>query len=237
MMKLKVIGTGSSGNCYLLENDTEALLIECGLPLAAIKRGMGYKMAKLKACIVSHSHKDHARSVKELKWCGLRTIGPEGTEATIIVKGECMLNLGGFKIRPLPVQHDVSCMAYVVDHPEMGRLLFVTDTVSFPYIVKGLNHILMEANYCDEQMQDNIDAGLIPASLRDRVMTSHMSIDGAVRDITAQDLSKVHDILLIHLSQGNGDPDTFKARVEEATGIPTQTAVPGLEMELNVEPY
>lgn len=237
MMKLKVIGTGSSGNCYLLENDTEALLIECGLPLAAIKRGMGYKMTKLKACIVSHSHKDHARSVKELKWCGLRTIGPEGTEATIIVKGECTLNLGGFKIRPLPVKHDVPCMAYVVDHPDMGRLLFVTDTYAFPYTVKGLNHILMEANYCDRKLEQNIADGLIPDSLRQRIVTSHMEIGMAVTHLTAQDLSRVHDILLIHLSQGNSEPDNFKAQVEAATGIPTQIAVPGLEMELNVEPY
>ena len=30
-MKLKVLGSGSSGNCYILESDTEAL-IEVGFP-------------------------------------------------------------------------------------------------------------------------------------------------------------------------------------------------------------
>lgn len=31
-MKLKVLGSGSSGNCYILHNDTKALIIEAGLP-------------------------------------------------------------------------------------------------------------------------------------------------------------------------------------------------------------
>lgn len=31
-MKLKVLGSGSSGNCYILESETEALIIEVGLP-------------------------------------------------------------------------------------------------------------------------------------------------------------------------------------------------------------
>lgn len=236
-MKLKVIGTGSSGNCYLLENDTEALLLECGLPFPQIKRALDYDLRKIKACIISHGHKDHARSVKELKLCGLRTIGPEGSGTTILVKGECRLSLGGFKITPLPVEHDVPCMAYVVEHPEMGRLLFVTDTYSFPYTVKGLNHILMEANYCDRLLERNIDAGLVPASLRDRIVTSHMEIGMAVTHLIAQDLSRVRDILLIHLSGSNSDPTDFKAQMEAATGIPTQVAAAGLEMELNVEPY
>ena len=211
--------------------------MECGLPFAQIKRALDYDLHKIKACIISHSHKDHARCVKELKLCGLRTVGPDGTGAMITVKGECKLNLGGFKITPLPVQHDVPCMAYVVDHPDMGRLLFITDTYAFPYTVKGLNHILMEANYCDRKLEENIAAGLIPDSLRQRIVTSHMEIGMAVTHLAAQDLSRVHDILLIHLSQGNSEPDNFKAQVEAATGIPTQIAVPGLEMELNVEPY
>ena len=31
-MKLKALGSGSSGNCYILENESEALIIEAGLP-------------------------------------------------------------------------------------------------------------------------------------------------------------------------------------------------------------
>jgi len=36
-MKLKVLGSGSSGNCYLLENESEALMLECGLPFKGAK--------------------------------------------------------------------------------------------------------------------------------------------------------------------------------------------------------
>lgn len=37
-MNLKVLGSGSSGNCYILENATEALVIEAGLPLMEVKK-------------------------------------------------------------------------------------------------------------------------------------------------------------------------------------------------------
>lgn len=236
-MKLKVIGTGSGGNCYLLEDGTESLLIECGLPLMQIKKALGFDLRKVVACIVSHSHKDHARSVTDLQGCGIPVYGPADIKPTLEIIRNKRIGLGNFTVRPLPVQHDVPCMAYVVEHPDMGRLLFVTDTYSFPYTVKGLNHILMEANYCDRKLERNIDAGLMPASLRQRIVTSHMEIGMAVTHTVAQDLSQVRGILLIHLSQGNGDPDNFKAQMEAATGIPTQVAVPGLEMELNAEPY
>lgn len=236
-MRLKVIGTGSSGNCYLLGNDTEALLIECGLPFAQIKRALDYDLRKVKACIVSHSHKDHSLSIPDLQRSGIPVYGPSGIYPDIEASHNQRRRFVSFTVRPLAVEHDVHCLAYVISHPDMGRLLFVTDTYSFPYRVKGLNHILMEANYCDRKLEQNIDAGLIPDSLRQRIVTSHMEIGMAVTHLTAQDLSKVRNILLIHLSQGNSEPDNFKTQVEAATGIPTQIAVPGLEMELNVEPY
>ena len=46
-MKLKVIGTGSTGNAYVLENDTEALLIECGVNIKQIKQALNFDYSKV----------------------------------------------------------------------------------------------------------------------------------------------------------------------------------------------
>lgn len=58
-MKLKVLGSGSSGNCYILENDEEALIIEAGLPFMEVKKSLNFNVMKIKAVITTHIHSDH----------------------------------------------------------------------------------------------------------------------------------------------------------------------------------
>lgn len=58
-MKLKVIGSGSSGNCYILESDNEALVIEAGLPFMEVKKALNFNIMKIKAVIITHIHSDH----------------------------------------------------------------------------------------------------------------------------------------------------------------------------------
>lgn len=60
-MTLTVIGSGSAGNCYILQNETEALIIEAGLPFDKdVKKALGWDTSKIKAVIISHAHNDHA---------------------------------------------------------------------------------------------------------------------------------------------------------------------------------
>ena len=58
-MKLKVLGSSSSGNCYILESDTEALIIEAGLPFMEVKKALNFNVRKIVGVVVSHSHGDH----------------------------------------------------------------------------------------------------------------------------------------------------------------------------------
>lgn len=238
-MLLKVIGSGSSGNAYILENEREALLIEAGLPFSQIKKALGYNLSKVAACVVSHCHKDHSLCVDEFNRTGIPTIGPKGCKTSYLMSGYSKYDIGfgGFRIKSLPVQHDVPCMSYLVEHEDMGKLLFVTDTVSFNYVVDGLNHILIEANYCDLRLDENINAGLLPESLRERIVASHMEIGTTIDVLCSQDLSRVTNIVLVHLSEGNSDRMEFISRVQEATGKPTTVAVPGLEIKISKEPY
>lgn len=109
--------------------------------------------------------------------------------------------------------------------------------MDFNYRISSLSHILIEANYSDEQLERNIESGLLPVSLRNRIVLSHMEIGTTVDVLNSMDLSQVTDIVLIHLSSGNGDEANFIAKVQGATGKPVTVAVPGLMMNLNKEPY
>ena len=59
-MKLKVLGSNSLGNCYILENKDEALILEAGIKLVNVKKALNYNISKIVGCLVSHEHNDHA---------------------------------------------------------------------------------------------------------------------------------------------------------------------------------
>ena len=56
-MKLKCIATGSSGNCYTLtSNGGETLILDCGIPIKEIKKGLNGNIRGIKGMIISHAH-------------------------------------------------------------------------------------------------------------------------------------------------------------------------------------
>lgn len=55
-MKLKVLTSGSSGNCYLLESDSEVLILDCGIPIKDIKIGLGFELGGIQGVVVTHAH-------------------------------------------------------------------------------------------------------------------------------------------------------------------------------------
>ena len=57
MSSLKVIGTGSSGNCYLLDCNGDKLLLDAGVPLTAIKKSINWDIRGIKGVVISHAHR------------------------------------------------------------------------------------------------------------------------------------------------------------------------------------
>ena len=239
-MVLKVLGSSSKGNCYILEASDGILIIEAGVPAAEVKKAIGFNIGKVLACIVSHRHRDHSKFLKEIVSCGIKMLALEDVFASHnIDRAFCKsiepmkgYKVGGFHIFAFPVMHDVPCIGFVVEHAEMGRLLFVTDTMMLEYTFPRLNHILIETNYCDRILQDNIDAGVVPLSMRDRLLGTHMELQTAKDIIKANDLSEVKEVILLHLSDNNSDAALFAQQMRRASGKPVYGAEKGLEINL-----
>lgn len=240
-MKLRVISSGSIGNCYVLQGQQETLLIELGVKWDKILQGLNFNLRGVVAALASHLHLDHSKSIHDALSCGIKVYSCEGVADKF--KGVTPLaplkgyRIGGFKVFTLPVQHDVECYAYVVEHDEMGKLLFVTDAMMLEYRISGLNHIMVEANYADEIVDENIDKGYIPTVMRDRLMTTHFSIDNVVDMLKSNDLSAVNEIVLLHLSRLDADGERFRSQVARATGKPVYIAEKGLEIGIGKEIY
>ena len=119
----------------------------------------------------------------------------------------------------------------------MGTLLFATDTYYLPFTFDGLNNIMIECNYSRSILDANIEAGKLPKLVRNRIVQSHMSLDNCIRTLTANDLTKVNNIVLIHLSDGNSNRDEFRKLVFEATGKSVHIAEPGKKIKLQETPF
>lgn len=241
-MQLHVIGTGSKGNCYLLEGETSALIIECGMPFLEVKKALDFKLEKIAGCLVSHIHGDHFKFNREyinagidvfmeLKYC---EEAYQRSHRIRIFTNKKTFTAGEFTVHPFDVEHDVPTSGFLINHPECGNVLFLTDTVFCRYNFPDLNQVIIEANYSDSIL-NNKPEGI--KFVRDRVINSHMELGQCIRTLRANNLTGVNNIVLIHLSDSNSHEEIFKAEVEAATGKNVTVASNGMKINFNLTPF
>ena len=245
-MRLHVLGSNSFGNCYILESDTEALIVEAGVRLSDIKKALKWNISKVVGAVISHEHNDHAGYVSEFINSGIYVLANERVFSTHRIES-CSFRspieagkgykVGGFKIIPFNVVHDVPCYGFLIDHNDIGRILFITDTMMCEYTFPGLNHIMIECNYAMDILNKNIESGKLPMAMRSRLLQSHMELSITKDILESNDLSDVVNIILIHLSDGNSDEERFVREIQEITGKTVYAADKRLEIELLKTPY
>ena len=234
-MKIKTIGSGSSGNCYLIDDGQTQLLLECGLPIKKIKAGCDYDFSRVAGCLITHEHGDHAKAANDLMRAGVDVWMTEGAARAAgadvyrlklfkrIRPNDCYFTetIGTFTILAFPVHHDAAePVGYLIHSGATDeKLLYVTDTQYIDYRFRGLTHIMVEANFSSETLADPDND-----PRRHRLRRTHMSIENTLKMLQANDLSKCKRIYLIHLSQTNADAEEFVRRVETETGVPTSAA-------------
>lgn len=232
----KIMGSGSKGNSYIVQAGEEKLLIECGVPYKSILKGLNFNLENVKGCLITHNHKDHSKCIKEIIKNSIKVYGPEdvfiknnleGNRKTITIKDKDVFKIGNFTILAFSNNHtnndgsECPCLGYLIRHPEIGKILFSTDSYYIKYKFKNIKHILIECNYSEDTIEN-----LEP--YQKRLFKSHMSLETLKDFLKATDLSVTKDITLLHLSENNAEPERFKNEIEKLTGIPTYIAIPGL---------
>jgi phosphoribosyl 1,2-cyclic phosphodiesterase len=215
-------------------------MIECGIPYKEILKGLGFNLSNVVGALISHSHKDHSKAVGNLAKAGiniysgaetLMAIKPKEGYYPTIIESEEQFKVGDFAVLPFNLQHDVPIIGFLIQHNDMGKLLFITDSYYSKYKFSRLNHIMIECNYSKEILQENIENGLNIAMAK-RLIKSHFSLENVKEFLKTNDLSQCKDITLLHLSDGNSNAEQFKNEIERLTGIPTYVADKGLEIEI-----
>lgn len=225
-MRLEVLGTGSKGNCYVIRSeDGSTVLLDVGIPYKDILKGLNFDLGSLKGFVLTHSHQDHSRSVKDFASLGFKPLPTWGVA-------------GDWRTAAFKVHHDVECFGYQLINRETGhKIIYATDTYHLPYIFKGVTHYIVECNYIADLMLKNIHEGRSPASIKDRVIYSHMSLETLKDFFREQDLSICQKIILVHLSDTNSDEDRMVKEIQEVTGIETVAATNGAIIDLDLFPF
>lgn len=238
--KIKVIGSGSKGNSYALYCGDEILLIELGVPERTIKKAIDFDIDKVVGCIASHIHGDHLlpNTVNAfLKYGVIILSTPESSKRysgiKAVYKGH-KYKIGNFFIQPIPVEHNAECYAYIIEHDLIGKCLFATDLNCFPYKIKNLNHIFIEANYSE----DIIVYNACIKNFNSSASNNHLEINKTIEIIKHNYSIDLQTVILLHLSDINSNAKEFKdITMQETFFSNIFIADEGLVVELNKEEF
>jgi phosphoribosyl 1,2-cyclic phosphodiesterase len=240
-MKLNIVGTGSSGNCYVLEHNNRFLIIDCGVNWDHIKKAVDFRFSNIDGLLISHQHGDHSKSIDKAIGRALKIytsnlcaggLGISSYANLYTLENFKISQIGDFQVMPLPLDHDAPCQGFVINHYSVGTIVFATDTTDFPYVIPNVNHWIIEANFCEEILKEKIEQGN-DNYLNSRVINSHMSIQKTIKALQRNNLNNTKIITLIHLSDRNSDEARFLKITEQKIGIPTFVASNGMELNLS----
>lgn len=235
-MRIKVIATGSRGNCYLLtagEGSSEAsLLLDAGIRYDELIRGAN-ALQGVCGALVTHEHQDHIRCAARLAWLGVPVYMSRGTAAAAGIgsfraaEDKCQLRIGPFTVLPFRTEHDAAEPLGFLIRVAGTTLLYATDTYYVRYRFPGVNWWLIECNYVDELVEN-----MENVKLRERLLKSHMGLRRLKELFRANDLRDTRGVILCHLSDERSDEARMVREIEEVVGVPVLAATAGMEVEL-----
>lgn len=216
-MRLKCLGSSSAGNCYLLTSESgETLILDCGIPIKEIKKCLNWNIMGIQGAVCTHCHRDHSLSLADLRNIGIDVFYPSVDPNVGVV------NFGSFRVQSFDLTtldgrcthtnadgSECPCYGFLITHPEMGRMIYATDTELIKWKFKGINHILLGVNY-DKDLIDNEDSAKV-----NHVYRGHMSIDTACDFVKANYSDSLQNVIMCHLSAENADSDSFIEKMKK----------------------
>jgi phosphoribosyl 1,2-cyclic phosphodiesterase len=176
---------------------------------------------------------DHSKAVKDIMRAGIDCYMSRGTAEALgisghrlnIIKAKQQFRIGTWAILPFETQHDAAePLGFLLANQDGEKCLYLSDTMYCKYRFHGLTHVAIECNYSLDILKRNVEAGAVPKELKGRILKSHFSLENVKDFLRANDLSKVQEIWLIHLSDNNSDAQRFKREIQSLTGKPIYIA-------------
>lgn len=237
MMRFASLGSGSKGNCLVVEVGKSRLLLDCGLsPRETTRRlaRLGLAPADLAAIIVTHEHDDHIGGAFAFAlqhalpiWLTHGTLraavdaGKSGDSAALrvnLVDSKSAFEIGDIQVRPFTVPHDAREPVQYVLSDGVARLGVLTDigtiTAHVEAALSGCDALVLECNHDLDLLQDSS----YPGWLKERIAGPFGHLDnGQAHSLLARiDQSRLQHVIGAHLSEQNNRPALARSALAQA---------------------
>lgn len=238
-MQITILGSGSAGNCTVIETDATKLLVDAGLSGRQIVRRLaliGRNLEQISGIILTHEHSDHTRGLGAL--CKARSIAVYANRLTAeavaadpewqdrgriswrLFATGASFEVGDLLVESFSVPHDAyDPVGFVVRHARSGVSVGVlTDLGHVTKLVtermRTMDALVLEANHDLKLLQEDTAR---PWATKQRIMSrhGHLSNDAAATLASEVASDKLRHVFLAHLSRDCNRPELAQQAVGE----------------------
>lgn len=211
-MQLKVVNTGSHGNCYVLESNGRKILLDLGVRWKDVQRAIDFDITSVDGALITHGHSDHSISVSQAVHNAIPCYG--NAEKCTLLPDRTWTDISGWKVLPIPIHHanndgtDCPNQAFVIQR-DRQRLLYMQDWQFCRYKLTNLriNHFVIGINYTEIPEGEN----------RDHVLHGHASLDTAKGFLLINMTDGMKSVIATHLSGSNADSEEIYQTLTDIT--------------------
>ena len=216
-MKIKVLSSGSKGNCTFIQCGTFRFLIDIGITCSQLKSMLSeidIVPEQIDAIFITHSHKDHIKglatllkTVKAIKVYTIKEVYIELIQNVFIenyINIDETIEVDGTSVEVIRTSHDVPSCAYIFRYLK-NELVYITDTgylnrKFFPRITNKQVYII-ETNHDEKMLME----GSYPYILKQRIISDkgHLSNSTSAKILRKVIGEKTKYIFLAHISEHN----------------------------------
>lgn len=238
MLKFISLGSGTSGNSYLLMTDSDNLLIDAGIDMPLLEQhftNLPISLGSVKRILLTHEHVDHTKSAGEISQKynipvyaitsvheGINTNQrvkdkiPEDMQ--IPIKKEDTLQFGDFMVTPFAVPHDSpsgDTVGYTINYNDLTFSIitdcgFITERIG--EAISESNYLVIESNHDSEMLMN----GDYPEAWKEKIASDrgHMSNMQCAEALINYATPELRHVWLCHLSEENNHPELARKTIE-----------------------
>ena len=186
MIRVNIYGTGSDGNLSLIDDSITAIMIDCGLNTKIIKDVSIYN--RLKACIITHEHNDHAKYKDKI------------AEITDIITDCTTKKIDNFEITTVEAFHNIkNIAAYIYNKADDINIMWATDYYKISKLYNEIDYIFSEISYDEEILQDAIVNNSVEY-MHYKGLLNHMSLQRFCNLLKNVNLNVLKGMVVLHES-------------------------------------